>query len=403
MSVDVNELNLLSNQIRHIVLGKPITDDMRCKRPEFQEVQEAMDYLIDCIKEAGELLINVSVGNLDLKPPVKHNYITGNLKELHAGLRHLTWQANQVAHGDYNQKVMFLGDFSNSFNQMVNQLAEREDILKKQSRMLGNSLELFKLIFNGIRDWIVVVDHNNTELLFLNDSANKIFDGKAPTPKENIANLFDYVKNYKSSTNSVYTCYEEENTYCVKSFTVEWNDRDAVVHHIIDITEQHLNELRMINIAYKDALTGLYNRRYSIDRLENFIDKNIPINYCLIDLDGLKFANDNFGHTAGDEYLQTVATVLEKAFFDKAIVARLGGDEFVVISETLKETEFLDIIAKAEQKVISKSKNYPMSFSYGVIKYDGLCGQNITAKEIMDLADEKMYVYKRARKMERTV
>ncbi len=403
MSVNKDELNLISEQIRHIILGKPVPQELRCKSTEFQEVQSGMDYLIDCIAEAGELLINVSVGNLELNTPLKHNYITGNLKELHAGLRHLTWQADQVAHGDYSQRVMFLGDFSKSFNQMVEQLAEREAILKKQSHMLGNSLELFKLVFNGIRDWIVVIDHNNTELLFLNESANRVFDGKAPAPKENIANLYEYVKNYNLTTNSVHTCYEEENTYCVKSFTVEWNDRDAVVHHIIDITEQHLNEIRMINIAYKDALTGLYNRRYSIDRLENFVNKNISINYCLIDLDGLKFANDNFGHSAGDEYLQTVASVLEKAFFDKAIVARLGGDEFAVISETLKEFEFLEIIEKAEQKVISKSKEYPMSFSYGVIKYDGNCNGNVTAKEIMDLADEKMYIYKRARKMERTV
>ncbi len=403
MSVDMDELNLLVEQIRHIILGKPVNDEIRCKKPEFQEVQGGMNYLIDCIAEAGELLKNVSVGNLDVDTPLKQNFVTGNLKDLQSNLRHLTWQADQVAHGDYSQRVMFLGDFSKSFNEMVVQLEERETILKKQSWMLGNALELFKLIFNGIRDWIVVIDHNNQEILFLNESAKNLFDVKEYVPKEKIANLYEYIENYNLTTNSIHTCYEDENTYCIKSFTVQWNDRDAVVHHIIDITEQHLREMKMINIAYKDALTGLYNRRYSIDRLENYLEKHTPINYCLLDLDGLKFANDNFGHSAGDEYLQTVATELDKAFFDRGIVARLGGDEFAIISESLDAEAFLNIISKAEQKVISMSKEYPMSFSYGVITYNGSCDDNITAKSIMDLADEKMYIYKRARKKERIV
>ncbi len=403
MSVDMDELNLLAEQLRHIILGKPVTDDIRCKKPEFQEVQSGMDYLIDCIAEAGDLLKNISVGNLDVETNLKQNFVTGNLKDIHSNLRHLSWQAEQVAKGDYSQRVMFLGDFSNSFNQMVVQLEEREETLIKQSRKLGNSLELFKLIFNGIRDWIVVIDHNNGEALFLNDAAKKLFETKDYVPKEKLANLYEFIQNYNLSTNSVYTCYEENNTYSVKSFTVEWNDRDAVVHHIIDITEQHLKELKMINIAYKDALTGLYNRRYSVDRLEEYLVKRTPINYCLIDLDGLKFANDNFGHSAGDEYLQTVANELENAFLKEAIVARLGGDEFAIISESLSEDEFLDILDKADKKVISLSKDYPMSFSYGVITYDGCNNPEITSTRIMELADEKMYIYKRARKKERIV
>lgn len=70
--------------------------------------------------------------------------MAGAAKELQANLKHLAWQANQVANGDYNQHVSFLGEFSDSFNRMVSQLSEREVRLKEQSAALEESVHLMK-------------------------------------------------------------------------------------------------------------------------------------------------------------------------------------------------------------------------------------------------------------------
>ncbi len=101
--------------------------------------------------------------------------MAANLKELHSALKHLTWQANQIANGDYSQKVDFLGDFSASFNSMIHQLAEREAKLKHQSVELSDMVELIKSIVDGLKDWIVVIDSESKEVIYTNQSANQLF------------------------------------------------------------------------------------------------------------------------------------------------------------------------------------------------------------------------------------
>lgn len=138
------DIELLVEQLRTILLNKPVPKDKRVEDPDLATLQDGIFYLGDCLAEASDFLHHLQVGELDATPPGRHNFLAGGLKELHSALRHLTWQANQVANGDYSQCVNFLGDFSTSFNQMIRQLAERESKLKVQSRMLTESVELMK-------------------------------------------------------------------------------------------------------------------------------------------------------------------------------------------------------------------------------------------------------------------
>ncbi|MGO5051015.1 HAMP domain-containing protein [Lachnospiraceae bacterium LCP25S3_G4] len=107
-------------------MNKPLTEELKSESEELADLQEAVLYLSNCLAESNEFLKSLRMGELDVKAPSRHNFLAGNLKELHSALKYLTWQANQVANGDYNQSVSFLGDFSTSFNQMIHQLAERE-------------------------------------------------------------------------------------------------------------------------------------------------------------------------------------------------------------------------------------------------------------------------------------
>jgi len=92
---------------------------------------------------------------------------------------------------------------------------------------------------------------------------------------------------------------------------------------------------RMQRAALTDALTGLYNRRYLMERLQEECIRSRrykrPFGVALVDLDGFKPINDIHGHRAGDEILVGVAGALKAALRESDLVARVGGDEFVAI------------------------------------------------------------------------
>lgn len=105
MNLALNKKILIClEQIRQIILNKPIKEELK-KSEELAELQEAVLYLSGLLSESNEFLKHLQAGELDVKPPGRHNFY--NLKELHSALKHLTWQANQIANGDYSQKVDF--------------------------------------------------------------------------------------------------------------------------------------------------------------------------------------------------------------------------------------------------------------------------------------------------------
>ncbi len=98
--------------------------------------------------------------------------------------------------------------------------------------------------------------------------------------------------------------------------------------------------LRLNNLAYNDALTGLYNHRYFQDTLNSELTRASrylsSVSLIIFDLDHFKKVNDAYGHPAGDQVLINIAKAVKKTVRPSDIVARYGGEEFVVI---LPETD----------------------------------------------------------------
>lgn len=405
LALNKEDIDLLVEQIRQIILNKPIKEELKSESEELAELQEAVLYLSGLLSESNEFLKHLQAGELDVKPPGRHNFLAGNLKELHSALKHLTWQANQIANGDYSQKVDFLGDFSASFNSMIHQLAEREAKLKHQSVVLSDMVELIKSIVDGLKDWIVVIDSESDEVIYTNQSANQLFYDMeiekyiCGEKCELIEQLRQQSRDCKGSIFE-YTCPRSMKILRVKSSGIKWNNKVACVHYIQDVTDEREYHEQVEEMAYTDELTGLYNRRYCMKQLERQLSQKNEFSFCMIDLDGLKYANDNFGHASGDRYLKTVADEMLKISRTTDIVCRIGGDEFAILFLNCASDIALKKMKQVNLSIESLSEGFLMSISYGVIHIEA--GMNILPETILMWADKKMYALKNIKKHSRS-
>ena len=396
------DIDLLMEQIRALIFNKPITGNMKSTSEELADLQEAVSYLSDCLTESNEFLRHLRMGELDVKPPSRHNFLAGNLKELHSALRHLTWQANQVAHGDYSQSVSFLGDFSVSFNQMIGQLAERESQLKVQSELLTETLEMMKSVMDGLREWVVVTSQENGEIIYTNLAAQTFRQEMEQTAQgcRSYLDMMGYLQSYREDRyeNRIfeYQCDVRKKSFQICSYPIHWREKLAYAHLISDITSELAHREQMEELAYLDALTGLHNRRFCLEQLGRLLDRQAEFTFCMIDLDNLKYANDNFGHAAGDGYLRNVAREMRKLTRSNDIICRIGGDEFAALFPNCPLETAQNKMNCLELAVSALSRDFPMSVSYGIVHVDR--GALITAAAVMDQADEKMYRMKNRKK-----
>jgi len=140
--VDEKTIDRITEAIYFILNGKaPVPLDLPSDYPdnEIKQLAEAINQLIDFVLEISEFIIPLSHGHLNTKIPGRKNFLASPFKELHSRLRHLTWQAQEIAKGDYDQRVDFMGDFSEAFNSMVISLARKEGELKKKIAQLENT------------------------------------------------------------------------------------------------------------------------------------------------------------------------------------------------------------------------------------------------------------------------
>lgn len=108
------------------------------------------------------------------------------------------------------------------------------------------------------------------------------------------------------------------------------NEIQSVAH---DITERKAAERKIEYLTYHDRLTGLNNRLYFDMKLKEFQERQIqPLSIIIGDMNGLKLANDAFGHSVGDQLLIRIANIMDDSASDiNGIVARLSGDEFAIL------------------------------------------------------------------------
>lgn len=174
-----------------------------------------------------------------------------------------------------------------------------------------------------------------------------------------------------------------------------------VVGVLTDIDEQKLKLKYAEDIAMKDPLTQIYNKKSTRDIIENYISTTQSQGaFMMLDIDNFKGVNDTLGHLYGDAVLSELAHTLKALFRDSDIMGRVGGDEFVVFMTNVRETA---IVQKKAESILNAFKrsfrkedvDYGISCSIGISLYplDGTAYDDLLQK-----ADLSLYFSKKSGK-----
>lgn len=169
---------------------------------------------------------------------------------------------------------------------------------------------------------------------------------------------------------------------------------------IILLTNERISE-RLHELAVKDSLTGILNRRAFFEYAERYIaDLNrhaVTMAVCLIDIDHFKQVNDNHGHAVGDQILSRFADLARSFIRETDLFGRYGGEEFAFIFRNSTKEQAAEIIDRLR---IACNRIQPGSGAGGIEFSAGLCdvtGPDPEARidRLLDLADQALYQAKR--------
>lgn len=167
-----------------------------------------------------------------------------------------------------------------------------------------------------------------------------------------------------------------------------------------DVSEQRTREGAILELAYKDPLTGLANRASLSDRLDLELDharrRGKLVALLFLDLDGLKRVNDEHGHEAGDALIRTFGARVKAVVRKGDTVARLAGDEFNVILPELDDVQGAELVAEKilanlAPPLVHDGAELELRASIGIALFPL---HTEDAGELRRLADEAMYAAK---------
>lgn len=270
----------------------------------------------------------------------------------------------------------------------------------------------YRKVFHGTQDsmFLIEVKKDDSFRYMRNNLAHRKNTGislqelRGKTPKELLGEEAaiivegNYRRCIKEKTTIVY-----EETLKLKTGTRVWNTsltpvfQEGKISYIVgsshDITEKKQRQLETEYLSYRDQLTGLYNRRFFEEELKRLdTPRNLPLSIAMVDVNGLKLANDAFGHESGDEMLIKIAEVMKRLCRADDIISRIGGDEFIVLLPKTDASETKKIAERISEGVKNETTAaIPLSVSCGFsVKVSA--DKDISA--VIKKAEERMYVEK---------
>ncbi len=181
------------------------------------------------------------------------------------------------------------------------------------------------------------------------------------------------------------------NDYINKPFSKE--EFSCRINNSVEAIE---NIQLLTNHANRDFLTGLYNRRYFFDSMQDYIEELGEIEerfaIAMVDIDYFKKVNDTYGHDIGDRVIVFLSEILRSNTSYRDIVSRFGGEEFCIVLKNINQYSANNILERLREEVQSssfttdKDELIKFTISIGVAIY-----HNETLEETINEADMKLY------------
>lgn len=310
--------------------------------------------------------------------------------------------------------VVIIGHDITLTKELEHELLVHEEIEEK----LRISEEKFRVMFSEHSAVMLLINPENLDIFSANTSAQKFygydqetFEKMKITDLNGVGDLGDADISYNmchilnKSVTVMETIHKLSNgdirNVEVHPSPIKVGDKTMIFAIIHDITERKKAEEYVTYLAYHDALTGLVNRKYFVETLEEELKlqmddpKKLALIFC--DLDEFKYINDTFGHGAGDFVLCEVGNRIKDCIKGEGIVARLGGDEFAIIlfnieshMDAEKYVYKINERLQLPMKINGNKLNIRASMGISVFPHDGT-----SVDDLLKNADREMYSVKR--------
>jgi diguanylate cyclase (GGDEF)-like protein/PAS domain S-box-containing protein len=386
-----------------------LNDDLNAPDIEFPTECEALDELSKTIKAVKESVFHLSEG--DLSYEIKGRGVTiGALKKLQSSLRHLTWQTKAIAEGDFNQRVDFLGEYSDAFNKMTEELESKRSETLKLKKEAIEAKEHFETIFKMIPDPTLITTLDDFRIMDFNqafteasgygrddlklddDNARYLFNND-PDMRRFVKRQLDqegYCRNVEgkfiSKKGNVVDGLVSSNLYYALGVPY-------VIHVVRDITEKVLTEKQLkesesrLNLIIEKSPIGIFS--YSLDGVvikanTRFAEIIGAPKKAILGFDVFKINNEKMreaisrtlsGESANYEDYYT-STLSGKSVFVRASYVPLVNEEGNLVGGLGIVEDFSDR-KRLEEEILKLSVTDKLTQIYNRMKLDEVLDQEV--------------------------
>jgi len=274
-------------------------------------------------------------------------------------------------------------------------------------------LQLFAQVIHQTADLIKITDKAG-QLIFVNQAlldktgySEAELIGKNPAilkselrDPEIIAEMWQTISSGKTYRQRLVNRCKDGSTYCEEMTISPIFNRDGEIEYYVstgkDVSEQVKMQQALNDLAMKDPLTNLWNRRYMTEAMETELKRlsreGAPLSVMMLDVDRFKSINDRFGHDVGDDCLIGIARLLSETVRTTDLIGRWGGEEFLLLVRGGDAASIAQLADKLRRAVEGYSFNTVgrVTMSIGLTDYVG----SEALDELLKRADEALYLAK---------